>query len=297
MSSSERALRGITCVVAATACFATLDTGTKFISAGVPLVMVLWARYVFQAVFMLAVVLPRTGRALAISERPGLQVLRGLLLMLCSTLAILSLMRIPVGEFTAIVMITPLLLTLLSAKLLKERVSALRWLLVVGGFVGAIMVIRPGTDAFDWAMLLPLVLVLANAGFLLVTSALSKYDNASTTHFYTGAVGLALSTLALPLFWKVLEPSDLWLGLAGLGALSTLGHYLLIVGYSSAPAGALTPYLYFQISFATLAGWLVFSHAPDRWTLAGICVITVSGVIGTWLTARERRSRAASAPA
>lgn len=291
MSSPERSLRGIACVVAATACFAALDTSTKFISAFVPLVMVLWARYVFQAVFTVAVVLPRTGRALAVSQRPGLQVLRGLLLILCSTIAILSLMRIPVGEFTAIVMITPLLLTLLSAKMLKEQVSVTRWLLVLGGFAGAMVVIRPGTDAFEWAMLLPLLLVLANAAFLLVTSALSKHDAASTTHFYTGAVGLVVTTLALPLFWKTPESTDLWLALAGIGALSTLGHYLLIVGYSSAPAGTLTPYLYFQICFATLGGWLVFAHAPDRWTLTGIGMIAISGVVGTWLTARERTVR------
>ncbi len=292
MPSTERSLRGIACVVIATACFATLDTSTKFISASIPLVMILWARYVFQAVFTVAVVLPRTGRALATAQRPGLQILRGLLLMLCSTLGILSLTRIPVGEFTAIVMITPLLLTLLSAKLLKEPVSALRWPLVFGGFGGALIVIRPGTDAFEWAMLLPLILVLANAGFLLVTSALSKHDAASTTHFYTGAVGLAVTTLALPLFWQALGAPHLWLALAGIGALSTLGHYLLIVGYSSAPSGTLTPYLYFQIAFATLAGWLVFAHAPDRWTLIGICIIAINGVIGTWLTARKRQPRA-----
>ena len=297
MPSSERSLSGIASVVIATACFATLDTGTKLISAAVPLVMILWARYVFQAIFMVTVVLPRTGRALAASQRPGLQVVRGLLLMLCSVLAINSLMHIPVGEFTAIVMLSPLLITLLSAIVLKEKVSALRWLLVFGGFVGAVIVIRPGSDAFQWAMLLPLVLVFANTGFQLVTSKLSKSDNASTTHFYTGAVGLVVTTLALPLFWKTLEPSGLWLTLAGIGALSTLGHYLLIVGYSSAPAATLTPYLYFQIAFATLGGWIAFSHAPDRWTLIGICVISISGVLGTWLTAREKRKRDAGSPA
>ena len=291
MSPAERSLRGIACVVVATACFASLDTWTKYVSYAVPLVMVLWARYVFQAVFTVAVVLPRTGRALAVSQRPGLQVVRGLLLMFCSTLAILSLTRIPVGEFTAIVMLSPLLITLLSARMLKEHVSALRWLLVSCGFVGALIVIRPGTEAFQWAMLLPLILVVAASAFQLVTSALAKYDNPGTTHFYTGAVGLVVTTLALPLFWKPLDGSGLWLALAGIGALSTLGHYLLIVGYSSAPPATLTPYLYFQIAFATLAGWIVFHHAPDRWTLIGICVIAISGAAGTWLTARERRAK------
>ena len=293
MTAPDRSLTGIASVVIATACFASLDTGTKLISAAVPLVMILWARYVFQAVFMLTVVLPRTGRALAASKRPGLQVLRGLLLMLCSTIAINSLKHIPVGEFTAIVMLSPLCITLLSAIVMKERVSALRWLLVIGGFAGAIIVIRPGSDAFQWAMLLPLALVFANTGFQLVTSKLAKFDNASTTHFYTGMVGLAVTMLALPLFWQTLESSSLWLTLAGIGALSTLGHYLLIVGYSSAPAATLTPYLYFQIAFATLGGWVVFAHAPDRWAVTGICVIAVSGVLGTWLTARERRAREA----
>lgn len=291
MPSTERSLRGIACVVIATACFALLDTGTKYVSHAVPLVMVMWARYVFQAIFTVAVVLPRTGRALAVSQRPGLQVVRGLLLVLCTTLAILSLARIPVGEFTAIVMLSPLLITLVSARMMKEHVSALRWLLVGCGFVGALIVIRPGSEVFQWAMLLPLILVVAASAFQLATSALAKHDNPGTTHFYTGAVGLAVTTLALPLFWKSLDGSNLWLLLAAIGALSTLGHYLLIVGYSSAPPATLTPYIYFQIAFATLAGWIVFGHAPDRWTLIGIGVITISGAAGTWITARERRGK------
>jgi drug/metabolite transporter (DMT)-like permease len=165
-------LAGIGLALAAVACFATLDTTTKYISVGVPVLMALWFRYLFQAVATTLVVLPlKRGLSVLRTAHPKFQCLRGVLLLLTSLFAFFSLKYMPVGEFTAIVMITPLVITLLAATQLKEVVSPLRWALVVGGFVGTMIIIRPGSDDFSWTLLLPLGLVASNAWFQVLTSS------------------------------------------------------------------------------------------------------------------------------
>ena len=194
----------------------------------------------------------------------------------------------PVGEFTAIVMITPLAVTLLAATLLKEHVSRLRWALVAGGFAGTLVIIRPGGEAFGWASLLPLLLVASNASFQVLTSKLARTEDPITMHLYTGWVGTLLSALALPFAWAPLADPWLWAVLCFMGLSATVGHYFLIMAYYRAPAATLTPYLYTQIAFAMLGGLLVFSHVPDKLSLAGIAMIAVCGAAGAWLTVRER---------
>jgi drug/metabolite transporter (DMT)-like permease len=114
----------------------------------------------------------------------------------------------------------------------------------------------------------------------------SRRWDPGTTHFYTGLVGLLVTTAALPAAWQPL-PWGTWLALVLMGILGTLGHFLLIVAYRRASVAVLTPFLYLQIAFATLGGWLVFAHVPDEWALLGIGLVAVSGVAGTWITARE----------
>ena len=288
----HRALAGIALVIAAVACFATLDTTTtKYISLGVPVLMALWFRYLFQAVATAAAVLPTRGLAVLRTAHPRFQCLRGVLLLLTSLFAFFSLKYMPVGEFTAIVMITPLVITLLAATQLNERVSPLRWTLVVGGFAGTMIIIRPGSDDFSWTLLLPLGLVASNAWFQVLTSKLARTEDPMTMHLYTGWVGALLSSLALPFVWTTLESWTLWAGLCLMGLMGTVGHFLLILAYQRAPAATLTPYLYAQIGFAMLGGWLVFAHVPDRWSLAGIALVAVCGAAGAWLTVRESRVR------
>ena len=217
---------------------------------------------------------------------------RGLLLLCSSLMAFFSLRAMPVGEFTAIVMITPLAVTVLAAVWLKERVSLLRWLLVVGGFVGTLIIIRPGSQSYGWSALLPLGLVASNASFQVLTSKMARTEQAATMHFYTGWVGALVSALALPFVWVTLDSGQLWALLILMGTAATIGHFLLILAYGNAPATTLTPYLYMQIAFAMFFGWLVFAHLPDRWSVLGIALIAVCGAGGAWLTARERRPAA-----
>lgn len=283
------ALAGIALVIGAGACFAALDTTTKVVSAAVPLLMALWFRYFFQAAATTAIVLPLRGWPVWRTRRPGWHVLRGLLLLTSSFLAFASLRYLPVGEFTAIVMIAPLAVTLLAAWLLKEQVSLLRWLLVAGGFLGTLIIIRPGGASFGWSSLLPLALVASNACFQVLTSKLARTEDPVTMHLYTGWTGTLVSALALPFVWVTLSDPWLWAALCFMGLTATVGHFMLILAFYRAPAATLAPYLYSQIGFAMLGGFLVFSHVPDHLSLAGIVMIALCGAAGAWLTVRERR--------
>ena len=289
MSPHRRVLAGIGLAIAASACFSALDTTTKLVSASVPLLMALWFRYVFQAVATAAVVLPRRGWGVLRTRHLPFQVLRGVLLMVSSLMAFASLRFMPVGEFTAIVMIAPLAVTLLAATVLKEHVTPMRWAFVAGGFLGTLVIIRPGGQAFTWASLLPLVLVGTNAWFQIITSKLARTEDPVTTHLYTGWTGTLLASLALPFVWSSLPNAWLWAGLSFMGLAATVGHFFLILAFQRAPASTLTPYLYSQIAFAMIGGFLVFDHVPDGVSLAGMVLIALCGAGGAWLTVREGR--------
>jgi len=290
VSRQPSAQAGIWLVVAAAAGFAMLDTTTKYISFSVPALMAIGLRYLFQAVATTVVMLPARGWALLRTAHPKFQFLRGVLLLSSSLFAFYSVKYMPVGEFTALVMITPLVITLLAARVLREKVSPLRWLLVAGGFVGTLVIVRPGGQAFGWTLLLPLGLIASNAWFQVLTSRLARTEDPVTMHFYTGWVGTLLASLALPFVWTPLASWSLWGWLALMGLLGTVGHFLLILAYMRAPAATLTPFLYVQIGFAMLCGWLVFSHVPDQWSVTGIAMIVVCGAAGAWLTRLEGRA-------
>jgi drug/metabolite transporter (DMT)-like permease len=282
-------LAGIALVLAACACFAALDTTTKLVSTSVPLLMALWFRYAFQAVATTAVVLPARGLRVLRTRHLPFQILRGVLLLVTSLFAFASLKYMPVGEFTAIVMIAPLAVTLLAATVLKERVSPLRWVLVAGGFAGTLIIIRPGGEAFTWTSLLPLGLVVSNAWFQVLTSRLARTEDPVTMHLYTGWVGTLIASLALPFVWTTLTSASLWGLLCFIGAAATIGHFMLILAFQRAPAATLTPYLYVQIAFAMLGGLLVFGHVPDGWSVIGMATIALCGAAGAWLTVLESR--------
>lgn len=281
-------LTGIALTLGAVAFFATLDTATKLALGAVPVLMALWFRYFFQAVVTTAVMVPRRGWSIWRTRRPGLQVLRGLLLVSSSVVAFQALLHMPVAEFTAIVSLVPLLITVLTAWFFHERVSPLRWLLVVGGFSGAMIIIRPGAEQFSLAFLLPFVVLVANSLFQLLTSRMVRTEDPLTMQLYTGWVGTLVSSLALPWVWaEVSLQSWALMGLMGLSA--AVGHFLLILAYERTPVATMAPYLYAQIAFAVLGGWLVFSHAPDAWSLLGMCVIALCGTTGAWLTMKQAR--------
>jgi len=281
---------GIGFAVLAMACFSVMDVTNKVLVSGMPLLMALWFRYCFQAVATTVAVLPRRGWSLFETQHLKFHVLRGILLLVCSVLAFISLQHMPVGEFTAIVLMVPLVITILATWTLKERVSPMRWALVCGGFAGTMVIIRPDTQHFDWTLLLPLVLVATNSGFQVLTSKLAKeQEDPITTHVLTGWTGTLLSSAILPFIWVTPPDWMAWTQLTLMGVMATLGHFFLILAYGRAPAATLTPYMYAQIGFAVLGGWVVFSHIPDQWTLTGMALVALCGALGAWLTLRESR--------
>ena len=256
-----------------------MDTLTKQVTLSVPILMVIWARYLIQAVVTTVFILPKTGRTVLITERPWIQMLRGALLMVTTLLAILSLQFLPVGEFSAIVMTSPLLVTLLAARLLGEHVSNLRIVLVCGGFLGTLMIVRPGSDAFSWAMIFPLLLVITNAAFQLLTGKIAQTEKSMTTHFYSVWTGAALTTIMLFWGWSTIDDLSLWFEIFLIGAAGAIGHFLLIVAFEKSPTAALMPYMYAQIGFAMFGGWLLFDHIPDALAFTGMGLVVLCGVV------------------
>jgi drug/metabolite transporter (DMT)-like permease len=278
---------GILLIVLATLAFAALDTATKHATTLAPVLMLLWFRYLFQAVVTFVLRFPVQRGELLKTPNPRFQTLRGVLLLITSACSFFGLQYLPVGEFTSMVMLSPLVATALAAWLLKNHVSSRRWLLMATGLVGVLLVIRPGGQVFSWALLFPVVLVTTYAWFQVLTSRLSGEENPYTTHFYTGLVGTLIMSPLVVFSWNTAALLEHWPWFVLLGFLGTFGHLMLIRAYMRASAPELTPYMYTQIAFATLSGWLVFNHVPDTLTWFGIAVIATSGVGNALLSAHE----------
>ena len=274
-------------IVVAALAFALLDTTTKYATTLAPVLMLLWFRYAFQAVVTFAMRFPVQKLRLLRTPNPRFQVLRGVLLLTTSACSFFGLQYLPVGEFTAMVMLSPLVATALAAWVLKDRVSLRRWLLMVAGLGGVLLVIRPGGQVFSWALLFPVVLVSTYAWFQVLTSRLSGEENPYTTHFYTGLVGALVMSPIVVFSWSTAALLAHWPWFMLIGFFGTFGHLMLIRAYMRATAPVLTPFLYTQIAFATLAGWLVFQHVPDGLAWLGIAVIAASGVGNALLSAQE----------
>ncbi len=271
--------------------FAVLDTVTKRVTTVVPLMMAVWGRYFFQALLSTIVLLPLRGFGVFKTFNLRLQIVRATLLAVVTFLAFASLSFMPVGEFTAIVATVPLLVTLLASRMLGEHVSQLRVLLVCGGFMGTLFIVRPGTDVFGWALLLPLGLVVINSAFQLLTSKMTRTEDAVTTQFYTIWIGTVIVSVPLFWFWTPIVDTQALLELLVMGAAGSIGHFALIMAFQRSPAGTLMPYMYSQIAFALLGSWWVFDHVPDHWSWVGIALIAVCGTAGGFLTVYELRKK------
>lgn len=283
---------GIGLIAVMTVLFAGMDTTVRYLGGTLPVLLLLTARYLFQALTMTLWLAPR-GRA---GFRPGhlqFQLLRGTLLLVTSAFSFYGLQQVPVPEFTAIFMLTPLVATLLAAALLKERVTFLRGALVAGGFIGALVIIRPGAGVFGWPILLPLAGMLAYAFFQVLTRRLAGSEDPRVTHFWTGFTGsvvlvplLAASAIDVPAALAAATPAQIGLMLL-VGAFGTFGHLLLVVAMGLAPTATLMPFVYLQIGSAALLGWAVFGQWPDGASWAGMALIAACGATAVWLNTRR----------
>jgi drug/metabolite transporter (DMT)-like permease len=280
---------GIALIVLSSLTFAVLDTVTKQAITLIPMIMLLWFRYTFQALLTFALRFPVQKRRLFSTPNPRFQALRGLLLLTSSACAFLGLQHLPVGEFTAIVMLSPLLAAAMAAWLLKDHVSRLRWTVMAAGLAGVLLIVHPDGQVFSWALLFPLLLIVANASFQVLTSRLSGEENPYTTHFYTGLVGALVMTPVVFFNWRTSALIEHWPWFVLVGLLATFGHLILIRAFSKTAAPVLIPYMYTQMAFAMLGGWIAFRHIPDHLAWLGIAVIAASGVGNALLSVREIR--------
>jgi drug/metabolite transporter (DMT)-like permease len=245
----------------ATGFLASGDVIGKLIVGPLPFAEVLWLRYVFF--FAIAGSIAVWSRHRLIPSRLDRQILRGLAMLLSSMTFFLAFPFLPIAPLTAIFFTAPIFITALAAVVLHERVGRGRWIAAAVGLAGMLVIVRPGGEAFHWAAILPLIGAVCFAATMIISRLIGQDDPASVTLAYTGAVGVVLLGLAMPVSWKTPTLGELELAVA-MGTCNAIGHGLIALGYRHYQASALAPYSYVQILWAGLLGYLTFGNAkPD----------------------------------
>lgn len=268
--------KGVLWMILAMFLFVSMDAIAKDLVKTHSVVQVTWGRYFFQVVILAVVLAPRL-RSLMVTANLRLQLVRSLLLLSTTGLYFTALMFVPLAEASAIMMVSPLVVTALSVPLLKEHVGVRRWSGVIIGFLGAMIIIRPGGDAVQMAALLPLAAACVYGFYQISTRFLSHSESILTTLCYSALLGGIITSAAVPFFWTPLTPKE-WGLLVGAGLLGTLGHFALIKAFSLAPAAAISPFVYTNLIWAASYGIILFGEWPDAWTIAGAAVIAGSGL-------------------
>lgn len=273
-------------VMTAVVFFSVGDLLAKYLTRFYPIPLIVWARFACHLLLVVAMLGPRYGTVLVRTQRPVIQILRGVLLLAGSLFFIGALKFMPLAEATAIAYLAPLIVTLMSVVFLKETVEPARWIAVFCGFIGVLIIIRPGAGVFTWAALLPVCNAVSFATYQLLTRRLVGVDSPYTSIFYVGLVGTALMSVVVPAAWMPLQ-SPSHLGLFGaIGILGVLGHLILIKAYDHAPASRLAPFSYSQLIWVAAIGFFAFGDFPDGWSLLGIAILVASGV---YIATHQRR--------
>ncbi len=283
-------LRGIAFMLLAMLLLACMDTVSKKLTADYAVAQILWVRFLIFAAFALYMA-RRVGLGAGLrSARPGLQVARSLLLVAEIGVFVLAFRYLPLAETHAVAATSPLIVTALAVPILGERVGLRRWAAVLAGFVGALIIIRPGLAAFGAPFLLPLVGAVMFAVYQIMLRGLGRTDRPETTVLYSGLVGAVVLTLVAPPFWRPPDAEG-WALLILAGLLGTAAHVVLIKAFAIAPAAALQPFSYALLLFATIFGYLVFADLPDPWTVLGGALVIGGGLYALY---RESRRRSAA---
>ncbi|WP_262271130.1 DMT family transporter [Microvirga yunnanensis] len=279
-------LRGILFLIASTIVFSVADVITKQLASTLPPPEVAWMRYVTFALVIIPVVLIKGGATLLRSQRPGLQVLRGLGMVGSSIMFIQSLPHLPVADATAIFFVSPILIMALSVLFLGETVGWRRWSAAAIGLIGVMIVVRPGAGTFQPAAFLPIISASSWAIGAVVTRKITG-DQALTTLAYSASVGSLVLSALMPFHWVTPNGTEIALGLC-MGVLFAIGHGFVVLAYRHGNASLIAPFSYVQLIWAGTLGYLVFGSLPDSWTITGACLIAVSG----FYTAYRERVRA-----
>jgi drug/metabolite transporter (DMT)-like permease len=282
---SDDPIRAIVLAVSATVLFGSSDTIAKYLSTSLPIGEFLWIRYVLFLV--MAMVLGRhVTRQTIHPHNPGLQVARGICVVLSSILFVYGVRRMTMAQATTINFLSPILITILSVPLLGETVGIRRWAAVGAGLVGMLVVVRPGLGGFQPASLFGVGGALCWALALIITRKIALSDAPETTVLWSAAIGAAVLTVLLP--FEAAWPTGRQFGLSLLlGVLASGGQWIVILAHRLAPASVLAPIFYTQLIWVSILGFLVFGKLPDRWTLVGAGIIIASGLY----TAHRERIR------
>lgn len=266
-------------MLAALLCFALLDGTSKHLTQIYSVPFLVWARYTLHFLIMVIFLAPSLRWQLIATRRPLRQIVRAMLLVAVTGLAMAAFRVMPLAEATALLFINPLLAVLLAGPLLGERVGRLRWLAVLAGFAGTVLIVRPGSALAPAGIGFALAAAACYALYQIQTRQLSPSENTVTMLFYTALVGTTVMTLGLPWFHLPALPpwQDLAL-IASLGIYGGTGHLLLIRAFRLAQVSTLSPFLYTQLIWATLIGWVVYRQLPDTISFFGIGIVAASGL-------------------
>ena len=281
---------GIFFMVSGTMIIPAMDAIAKILGDTISPLQVTWGRFFFQALIMGITIIAlyglRPGIRLLRPKRPIVHAARGVLLAIATTFFFFSLLYLPLADSIAIFFVQPMLLTLLSAIFLGETIGWHRRAAVVIGFLGAMLIIKPGSESFTLAALLPIAAALFFSGYLVVTRSVANVDHPMTMQFASGAsASVVLSVALLPgtfsdsAMWGARVPSTIeWAYLIAIGVIAAFGHLLVVIAVNRAPTSVLAPFGYVEIIAATILGWLIFSEWPDTLSWLGITIIIFSGL-------------------
>jgi len=285
--SEDRRLAGIGLMMLAFLTFTGIDTSAKWlVQAGLPPREVVFLRFAIHLAIAVSLILPRDGLRLFQTAAPGLELVRGLFLAGSTFFNFFALKYLPLTVTVSIFFASPLVICALSVPLLGERVGLRRWSAIGVGFIGVLIVTRPWSASFHWAMLLSVCGLTCASMYFVMTRKLAGIDRPNTQQLYASLIATAVAAPAALYGWTwPATPVD-WLALAVLGTCGWGGHQLAIAAHRLAPASTLAPFVYVQIVYMTASSWFIFHEAPDIWALAGAAVVMAAGLY-VWLRERQ----------
>ncbi len=278
---------GILLMVAAIFSFSCMDAVAKGLTQRNDPVQVVWARYLSQTFWAFLLLSPRLPELLP-TPHPGLHVIRSVLTFGATVCFFFAMSQMQLAEATAIFEVSPLITTALAFFILREPVGRRRWTGVGIGFIGALIIIRPGSEVFQIAALLPLAAAFCFASFSIATRWLSGAESPWTAFLYSALFGAVASSAIVPFFWETPSWEDAAI-MSVFGVIGGCGHLLLIHALRHASASAVAPFSYCGLVFSSIWGLVFFGERPDRWTVTGALVIVGAGLYVWW---RERRRAA-----
>ena len=268
--------------------FTLLDGSAKWLVQSVPVLVVVWLRFLTHTLIASALLLPMRGRALVRTRHLRWHLVRGLMFCAMTGMNFWALQYLQLTVTASIFFTVPILIAVMSAPLLGEKLDAKRWAAILLGFAGVLVIVRPGSDAFHPAMLLSMANAVLYALFNMMTRKLAAYDSPETIQFLPAVVAsVVLAPFALAA-WQSPQGWIEWTLLCLMGVFGGTGHYLLALAHRYAPASTLAPFLYQQILYMALFGYLVFGSVPDKAVWTGAAIVIASGL---YLFTRERRAR------